>query len=717
MWIDVMRTRHLVILAGLLLACAHAWPAPGRLLCLDPAGEDGGFLGVTGELPAAPAFVRARYDATNLYITVSQAVTNRAAIKAVGTPDHPAQIFGGSVMELFLAPEPGGTDYYQIAANPSGVVYQARGGDCSWRPAVPINCQPVVGEDGWRVEFIVPFKGLGRSYPRKGERWGANFVCGQSWAAVSDLHNASQFGTLLFGETRPAASIDEFVIRGDHCRFRVTSRADVPLAVSLRIDGQPAGVGGNLLAKRGDSLLQTQSLQAQEATHKGIRTLDLTVTDAASGAVLAQRSGVLGGRAVDLLVLDQYYYELTNGAALHYATRGTERVNLRLSAVGREEVKRLDDQPATGQLPLEGIAPGDYRFSVERDGRPVAATLVVLRPAGAPEAKAVAPEGALSATGAVLTVGGVPVYPVVSQPRSLLDIRGCTGSSFADTPVVGYRYLDDDTRHLAVAAEAVKAGAKTPRTLYRICYEAQFPVILARPDDPASVRVMDNIAPFYAHLYQLLKTAHPGVLFSIQNDGQRHQKALARSCDVLETAFWSSGYATCLMPKLDRDLAAARADAGRDKPILVWLGGSLPSGLTRSAEELRAGIYLSLIRGMAGNVIHLGHGNIPKSRTREWSLLAGIEGEINAFYPDFVQWEPADALLPVPHGERYPGSFALALRRQVNAAGGTDYLLVALNLSATANSLDLAFAGGKLPRLTDRTFTPYEPRLFRWTVP
>jgi len=171
------------------------------------------------------------------------------------------------------------------------------------------------------------------------------------------------------------------------------------------------------------------------------------------------------------------------------------------------------------------------------------------------------------------------------------------------------------------------------------------------------------------------------------------------------------------MPKLDRDLAAARADAGRDKPILVWLGGSLPSGLTRSAEELRAGIYLSLIRGMAGNVIHLGHGNIPKSRTREWSLLAGIEGEINAFYPDFVQWEPADALLPVPHGERYPGSFALALRRQVNAAGGTDYLLVALNLSATANSLDLAFAGGKLPRLTDRTFTPYEPRLFRWTVP
>lgn len=711
-----MPLRHLITLAGLLLACAHAWPAPGRLLGLDPAGEDGGFLGVAGELSAAPALVRARYDATNLYITVIQTVTNRAAIKAVGAPDHPARIFGGSVIELFLAPDPGGTDYYQIAANPSGVVYQARGGDSSWRPAVPIDCQPAIGEDAWRVGFTVPFKGLGRSTPKQGECWGANFVCGPSWAAVSDVHTPAQFGTLLFGETRPTASIDAFFVRGNHCRYQVTSRADVPLAVNLRIDGQPAGPVDKLLAKRGASLLQSQSLHAQEATHKGIRTVALTVTDAASGAVVAERRGVIGGRAVDLLVLDQYYYDLTNGAALHYATRGAERVNLRVAAVGRGDAQRLDDQPATGQLPLEGFAPGAYRFSVERGGRPVAATLVVLRPAGVPEALAVAPEGALSATGAVLTVGGVPVYPVVSQPRSLLNIRGCTGSAFVDAPVVGYHYLDDDTRHLAVAAEAVKAGGKTPRTLYRLCYEAQFPVILSRPDDPAAVRVMDDIAPFYAHLYQLLKTAHPGVLFSIQNDGQRHQKALARSCDVLETASWSSGYATCLMPMLDRDLSAARADAGQDKPILVWLGGSLPSGLTRSAEELRAGIYLSLIRGMAGNVIHLGHGNIPKSRTREWSLLAGIEGEINAFYPDFVRWDPADALLPAPLGERHPGSFALALRRRVHA-DGTDYLLVALNLSATANSLDLAFAGGKLPRLTDRTFTPYEPRLFRWTVP
>ena len=310
-------------------------------------------------------------------------------------------------MELFLALEPGGT----TTTRSPPILWRCLSGQAATARGARLcrSIQPVVGEDGWRVEFIVPFKGLGRSYPRKGERWGANFVCGQSWAAVSDLHNASQFGTLLFGETRPAASIDEFVIRGDHCRFRVTSRADVPLAVSLRIDGQPAGVGGNLLAKRGDSLLQTQSLQAQEATHKGIRTLDLTVTDAASGAVLAQRSGVLGGRAVDLLVLDQYYYELTNGAALHYATRGTERVNLRLSAVGREEVKRLDDQPATGQLPLEGIAPGDYRFSVERDGRfLVAATLVVLRPAGARKPRLSPRKGALSATGAVLTVGRRP---------------------------------------------------------------------------------------------------------------------------------------------------------------------------------------------------------------------------------------------------------------------------------------------------------------------
>jgi hypothetical protein len=714
---EAMLKRHAIILAGLLLTGAHAWAAPARLLCLDPAGEDGGFLGVSGELPAASALVRARYDATNLYVTVTQSVTNRAAIKAVGAPGQPTRIFGGSVIELFLAPDPAGTDYYQIAANPSGVVYQARGGDFSWRPSAPIDCRPEIGEDAWSVAFTVPFKGLGRATPAKGERWGANFSCGPSWAAVSDFHTPSQFGTLLFGETRPTASIDTFVIRDDHCRFQVTSRADVPLAVNLRIDGRPAGKGDNLLAKRGASLLQVRALQSQEATHKGIRTVELTVTDAASGAVVAERRGVIGGRAMDLLVLDQYYYDLTNGAALRYATRGAERVDLQVAAVGREDAKRLAAQPATGRLPLEGFAPGAYRLSVERGGRPVAATVFVLRPAGASEAAPAAPAGVLSATGAVLTVGGVPVYPVVTQPQSLLNIRGCTGSAFVDTPVVGYRYPDDDARHLAVASEAVKAGGKTPRTLYRLCYEAQFPVILFRPDAPAADRVVDDIAPFYARLYHLLKAAHPGLLFSIQNDGQRHQKALARSCDVLETAYWSSGYATCLVPKLDRDLAAARDNAGPDKPILVWLGGSLPSGLTRSAEELRAGIYLSLIRGMAGNVIHLGHGNIPKSRTREWSLLANIEGEINAFYSDFVRWDPADALLPASLGERHPGSFAMALRRRVNAAGGMDYLLLVLNLSATANSLDLAFHGGKLPRLTDRTFTPYEPRLFRWTVP
>ena len=130
----------------------------------------------------------------------------------------------------------------------------------------------------------------------------------------------------------------------------------------------------------------------------------------------------------------------------------------------------------------------------------------------------------------------------------------------------------------------------------------------------------------------------------------------------------------------------------------MWLGGSIPNSKVRSAEEIRAGVYYTVIKGGAGNIIHMGHGGIPAHRTRFWSMLSMLQNEINSFYPELQKG--------IPYNIELPSGFA---GRAVITAD-KELLLVILNKCAFSQTLELDYPYYQKAKIQ---FTPFEPRVIR----
>lgn len=246
------------------------------------------------------------------------------------------------------------------------------------------------------------------------------------------------------------------------------------------------------------------------------------------------------------------------------------------------------------------------------------------------------PQGDLTIKGKVFYAAGKPFYPVVANKNKFLHIAGAFSCSFAREPLTGYLVESDVAKQLPVLEKSVQRAQKERvPVLFRILYESQMPLIFKEKD--GSQRVAPDAIAYFETLYKAYKKAYPGKIFSMHADGALQLKERAqRCCDVIEYASWGSSYAPAMVPYLADDLAQIR-DAAGEKPVLFWLGTFKARGVDRSAEELRCGIFLTLLNGCAGNVIHLGHGGIPKENKRAWDMLDHIQDEINAFYPVYAQ--------------------------------------------------------------------------------
>ena len=181
---------------------------------------------------------------------------------------------------------------------------------------------------------------------------------------------------------------------------------------------------------------------------------------------------------------------------------------------------------------------------------------------------------------------------------------------------------------------------------------------------------------------------------------------------MFEYASWGSSYAPALMEFLEEDLDSLLADAD-GKPVMFWLGGFKSGGVNRSAEELRAAVFLSIVKGCTGNILHLGHGGLPKDDTHAQDLVANIRNEVDSFYADFIRGEDATGDYHISGDDSGKGasSVRFAVRRLKN---GTD-LLIAVNTSASSEHLCL-FRCGRSVREGEE-IAPYGVRVLRLPGP
>jgi len=179
----------------------------------------------------------------------------------------------------------------------------------------------------------------------------------------------------------------------------------------------------------------------------------------------------------------------------------------------------------------------------------------------------------------------------------------------------------------------VLARRSDPSLLYWfIRYEASIP--LYRREGTSMIPL--NNPEEYKKVQRLLKELDPGHLSSIHVDKPEVIDAYKNVADIIETACWTSSYARNLIPNIAADVARIRAQVGEDKPLIYWIGSSIPSAALRTAEETRCAVYLVLMHGANGIVFHMGHAGISPEYTRLWSVYEGLAGEVEQLYPILV---------------------------------------------------------------------------------
>ena len=151
-----------------------------------------------------------------------------------------------------------------------------------------------------------------------------------------------------------------------------------------------------------------------------------------------------------------------------------------------------------------------------------------------------------------------------------------------------------------------------------------------------------------------------------------------------------------MMPNLPEDMKMVRKKAGH-RPVILWLGGSIPNPVCRTAEELRAAVFCAAALDINGVIIHLGHGGLASSRARLWSLISGINREINSFYADFASGIKTPGFI-----KELKGDFLVSARKC-----GPKTLVLVVSLSAGEQTMLLKTQAGEIRK----KLTPYEPLL------
>lgn len=564
------------------------------------------FRNASGGVPSNVSGAELFRTDKSLEVTVWRRLRTGEHPRACGQAMPPESMFanGGEALEVALAPSADEqSSYFHFIANPSNVLYQAKGRDSSWRSDPPVTSRPFFEENRWGVRFSFPYASFSRFAPSDGDCWRANFAAGGcNWTGTSDFHDVSGLGVIEFGGRGPTAILEAANMDEDGT-LRVTFA--IP---RRRLEG--------------------------EIPHKSVKNrYDLSLLDGGK-EVSAFRSQELQNDA-NYLTLDRYYYPASESLRMEYSALDFGCVSVRVRRLSDNLLMYAQDGLAPkGHLLLPPLSEADYAFEVD-DGVVRSSCQFEVRDFNKPLADAMFR------------------YPVVGSEKIVSDTLSFDNAipkKLVQSPVVGYAF--DRSLPIFGAEKRLVKKRADDKTVYRIAYEAQLAVLVGNGSGDSLEPVRDG-ALFYLEAYSALKRKFPKHKFSIHLDGPFRAAEYARACDVFEYAAPKCSYAQDLLVNLRSSIAdMLRFADGRD--ALFWLGVSIPdNGRSRTAEELNAAVRYCVLRGAAGNVFHLGHGGIAPSNTRLWSYMKGAERAINIWFPLWAQGRELKIVAEAEAGVEY----------------------------------------------------------------
>ena len=360
-----MRRILLVVAVLCLASAAYARPLLTAYRAATPPAIDGDLsdpcwqdasptsrfvLSSRSGFPEAQTIGRVAFDDTNLYVAVEAMEPNlRPALNMLDTvkadvTQRDGPVFRDDCVEIFI--QPGDDEYYQLAVNSIGTLYDSRATDSEWSGEIEVAAQ--LGDDRYTFELAIGLASIGGS-PEGA--WGMN-LCrdrtaveeASNWAGIQGAyHQPALFGTLQFAESGPTISDVASQVAGETVTLDASLTGDAP-ALSATV------TAGDATSERSTEGAGRQSLQVplpEGAAEVGSATL---VWQVAQGGTLFQRS-------VDLPLAIEV------GATRLAVTARDATVEAMLST-GDElalegGVADLDLQPGANYLVLHAVADGD----------------------------------------------------------------------------------------------------------------------------------------------------------------------------------------------------------------------------------------------------------------------------------------------------------------------------------------------------------------------
>lgn len=634
--------------------------------------------------------------------------------------DDDMTLFGGEHVELFLAPQgmKNGAKHYHIALNPSGSIYHAIKHDTTWNPEV--ICKTEIKKDHWRAVIEVPIS-LMEADGKTESLWNVNFCRTiskkgsspehTSWTGATNYHYIPTMGQLHFSGKEPS----------DHLRiFRCRTTEQQTLDLEFVKTGKTHAYlqifdDGKLIDSK--KITSDKEHRITINLSKGFvplkDTKDISIYLLGPYRIPIQKfSGNVKFYQTPFLQLDRMEYskesELICSAAVFpgkIIIKNDQEIFREINAVSQKT-----------NVSLKDLEPGRYVLEYHTEGNWSSRVFFI-----APETPQAVPElpenGKLSVKGNDLLLDGKPFFllgisgtPKTFYPqqpdftlnygkggrKNALPHRGFPGKRLVRKPVTGYAFHKNWENLVANYLQGLKKQKKLTWNL--LCYEATLPVLTY--DSAGDLQVAPNGCEFYREIYKMAKKELPEAVFSIHVDNILEAEEYVESCDVLEYACWNSSYhQSNMIRNFGTDFDHVRELAG-EKPLIPWLGGTIPAPENRTAEEIRAGIYYTILKGGTGNIIHMGHGGMPEQRTRFWSMLSMLSREVESFYQDFKTWKEVE--LPLPEN---------LIGKTVKGPNG-EYLTVILNTTPAEIRGNIKLPGTGSAMMT---FTPFEPRVIRFT--
>ena len=695
----------------------------GERIFLNPSSQVGIFHQKNGVWQSAASRLDLSYSAKGVVLDAVLTVPPGKTFTAAGKAGDEMSVFGGDVFEFQIAPAGQNGVYYHFAVSPSGRMYTARCRDMKWDPAGTVLENRVSGTE-WHFRLAVPFRDLNAAMPKPGEVWRINLArsdvssgpsrINSSHSGAADYHDLTQYSEVVFGKDAPAdASIllTDIQPKNNFLQMDFTSRDrnEIPLRVEFYAEGRLCS-SQEAVMRKGSLTVRTPFPFRKMPLKIGIQTR-IVLKNAGNGKILCCTSGILSATASQLQ-LDRFYY-----------TPSDPMIRFRHELSGKVSAKLYDGtgkpvRPVTSgnSIPLSGLQPGRYVLEVS-NGKIAASRILFLleRPLALGPLPA---GGSLTVSGGQLCYGGKPVFllGLSSTPKSFLQfsdafnfsynragvrknsviLGSLPGGKLIRKPFVGRIFPPDQEYFENLSSWVRKAAPGKNRILWRISYEAQIPKAVKNSE---GTLVPEDTGDFMYKIYQTAKKADPSRIYTIQTDHPDRIKDLSRACDVFEVAL-SSSYAEDMIPNLQQNMLRVKNEAAPGKPVIFWLGGTIPNRYCRLAEEIRAAVYLSVLHGFSGNIIHMGHGFLPPERSRLWSLLSGIHAEIESFYDEWAAGKEIPVKIPAPF-----------IGKAVKTPSGKTLLMV---INPTPGELILPCSLPGVPQ--NDLFTGYEPKIYRLSI-